>query len=90
MKKKQPWIRVDKVDTEPLSRKVNLRLTQGDYGKLLELRMVLHSPSDSHTLRALVRMHWAVEQAAVRKMRRDPRQLDLLDGLRGDKGVDRG
>jgi hypothetical protein len=85
MKKKQPWIRVDKVDTEPLTRKVNLRLTQGDYGKLLELRMVLHSASDSQTLRTLVRLHWQAEQAAVKRMRRDPRQLDLLGLLR--KGV---
>jgi hypothetical protein len=69
--------------TEPLSRKVNLRLSETDYQHLAELRMVLHARSDSHALRMMVRMHWGTEQSAIRRLRRNPRQVELFGGRHG-------
>lgn len=55
-----------------LSQRLTVRMTFEDWTKLRELQVSMGMPSPGRTLRSLVRLHWAAEQAALKRMKRDP------------------
>ena len=65
--------RVKPLEPKTMTQRLTIRMQWEDWQKLRELQLVLRLPTPGHTVRSLIRMHYAVEQSAVRKMRRDPR-----------------
>jgi len=63
------------------TRRLNIRLTEEDYERLIELRLALHLPGESQTVRALIRLHHEAEREAVRRARRDPSHSERLQAL---------
>lgn len=65
-------------DGQSRTHRVNLRLTEEEYDQLTELRLALHQPSDSATLRTLVRLHHMHARRAVSDLHRRVEKSDEL------------
>ena len=83
MKKKTKRLCERKIEQamKPLSHRLAIRVSDTDYLKLCELRLALHLPSESATIRALIRLHHKHASGAVHRARRDPHHQDRVQAL---------
>lgn len=62
-------------------RRLTVRISEENYRQLCELRLALHLPSDSATIRALIALHHRHADPAMRRARRDPGHRERVDAL---------
>jgi len=59
---------------DAVTQRLNIRISERDLAQLRELRDLLHQSSDSATMRALIRLHYATARAELARLRRARRQ----------------
>lgn len=67
---------------QALSHRVSFRMTAEDAVQLDELRLALHMSTPAQALRTLIRMSHSAHRDAIRRAKRDVRQLKLFGGTK--------
>lgn len=74
--------RTEQQAPQALSHRLSCRMTAEDAVQLDELRLALHLSTPAQALRTIIRMSHAAHRDAIRRAKRDVRQLKLFGGTK--------